>query len=112
MIFVEKILKYQFIEYDAKFYGEVFYRPYTNTFKKLFGQQLSSAQDLLKETQLMFVNADPLIEYSRPSQQNVAYIGGLTMQKAVPLDENGKRSWMNAKQMWLYFQWALLQKLI
>uniref|UniRef100_A0A914VDW8 glucuronosyltransferase n=1 Tax=Plectus sambesii TaxID=2011161 RepID=A0A914VDW8_9BILA len=62
------------------------YAPVTEIFREKFGAYFPDITDIIRETQLYFINADPFFEYPRPLQHNIIYIGGLTMQKSEPLN--------------------------
>uniref|UniRef100_A0A914W8K3 glucuronosyltransferase n=1 Tax=Plectus sambesii TaxID=2011161 RepID=A0A914W8K3_9BILA len=62
------------------------YAPITKIFRDKFGADFPDITDIIRETQLYFINADPFFEYPRPLQHNIIYIGGLTMQKSEPLN--------------------------
>uniref|UniRef100_A0A914VDN0 glucuronosyltransferase n=1 Tax=Plectus sambesii TaxID=2011161 RepID=A0A914VDN0_9BILA len=58
---------------------------FTEVFRRKAGDDFPDFTTIIRETQLYFVNADPFFEYARPTQHNIIYVGGLTMQNEEPL---------------------------
>uniref|UniRef100_A0A914WEH4 glucuronosyltransferase n=1 Tax=Plectus sambesii TaxID=2011161 RepID=A0A914WEH4_9BILA len=69
---------------------------YTEFFRAKYGDDFPSIPDLMRETQLYFINADPFFEYARPTQHNVIYMGGMTMEKPEPMNEEWTKLLENA----------------
>uniref|UniRef100_A0A914WFX4 glucuronosyltransferase n=1 Tax=Plectus sambesii TaxID=2011161 RepID=A0A914WFX4_9BILA len=69
---------------------------YTDVFRANYGDDFPSIPDLMRETQLYFINADPFFEYARPTQHNIIYMGGITMEKPEPMNEEWTKLLENA----------------
>uniref|UniRef100_A0A914X8A0 glucuronosyltransferase n=1 Tax=Plectus sambesii TaxID=2011161 RepID=A0A914X8A0_9BILA len=73
-----------------------FLSSYTEFFRAKYGDDFPSIPDLMRETQLYFINADPFFEYARPTQHNIIYMGGITMEKPEPMNEEWTKLLENA----------------
>jgi hypothetical protein len=51
--------------------------PMTEIFRKHFGQEFPDLRDIVKESPLVLVNVDELVDFPRPTFANIIYIGGL-----------------------------------
>ncbi|KAH7725353.1 CRE-UGT-49 protein [Aphelenchoides avenae] len=51
----------------------------TRTYRKHFGPQFPDVADIVRESPLVFVSVDELVDFPRPTLHNVVYIGGLGM---------------------------------
>ncbi|CAD5224033.1 unnamed protein product [Bursaphelenchus okinawaensis] len=66
------LLKYHYLDYWHDFHEEL---------KTEFGHNFPHPSDLAKETELILVNTDELVDFPRPLPPNVIHIGGLGMDK-------------------------------
>ncbi|KAL3106224.1 hypothetical protein niasHT_016911 [Heterodera trifolii] len=61
--------------------------PLTNIFRKHFGNDFPDLRDIVKNSPLVFISVDELLDFPRPLFPNMVNIGGIGMDK---LDKNAK----------------------
>ncbi len=65
----------------------------TAMFRRHFGVDFPSTEELFAQSALVFVNSEELIDFPRPILHKIIYIGGLGLEQAKPLTTVGHIYW-------------------
>nr|CAD2184601.1 unnamed protein product [Meloidogyne enterolobii] len=80
-----------FVHERAFYYG---IEELNELFRRRFGSNYPTIQNVVKETPLVFVNVDEFVDFPRPINPNVVYIGGLGFNKITTTTTNLKEPYL------------------
>lgn len=79
-------------------YWNFMVKPQVELFRKFYGPQFPNVERLASKSPLVFINADEMLEFPRPTLNKIVYIGGAHVQKSEPLDEKWEKIANESKQ--------------
>ncbi|KAE9547142.1 hypothetical protein FO519_009647, partial [Halicephalobus sp. NKZ332] len=82
----------------------------TNVFRKYYGDDFPSMDDLTKKVSAIFVNSHPLLELQRPYSHKIKQIGGIALRKKSELSMEFEKILSSSKRGTIVFSFGSLVK--